>query len=797
MALTPALRSLLLAAVLAAALTLTATQLPAASSSWAAISWSTTSAQPFSNSEAQGLALGGRLYSFGGFDSRKSCCTPTSRAYRLDPGSGWTALASMPAQNGTGFGGVTHAGMATDGTYIYWAGGYTSNSAGTGQIFGTREVWRYDPRTNTYSRMPDLPLARAAGQLAYLGGKLHYFGGTNLARTADVGEHWALDLSTPTAGWVARASLTNARHHMGVAVVGAQIYAIGGQHAHDAGLTTQDDVHAYDPVADVWRQRADLPRAIGHISSSAFAMDGRIVVLGGEVAHNSVIADTYAYDPVTNGWTALTPLPSPRRSGVADAIDGVLYYTTGQSSTTFKGVPAAPPAEWPKRLNFQPAGAAVPAGHVVDSGLGYDAGRGFGWVREDSLDATTHAPIDISPNARDRNATSDQRLDTLQHMQFPAGVANSTAVKTPAAWEIAVPAGSYDVTVVVGDAAAIYDSTHRINVEGQLAVGPFQPSSGNRHASATRTVAVSDGRLTIDARGGSNTKIDHIEIAPAATGGDSTPPAQPTGVTAAAGDGQVTLRWLAGPESDLDGYRVYRSTSTPVPMGDPISGPSLVAGTSFTDSSAQNGTTYHYVVVAVDTSANASAPSATVSATPQAAAPPAVDLKVNFQPAASTVPSGHTKDSGLSYAATRGFGWVREDSLSSMTHVGLDVSPNARDRNVTSDQRLDTLMHMQYPQAVSSSTAVKIAAAWEAAVPEGTYEVTVGVGDAAAIYDSTHRIRIEGEVAIVGFVPTSGNRFAQATRTVAVTDGRLTIDAVGGTNTKLDFTTVRSADAQG
>lgn len=677
-----AARRVLAATVLALALSITPAR--AAPATWTSLTWSTTFPQPHYNSEAQGLALGGRLYSFGGFDALKSCCTPTSRAYRMDPATGWTALAPMPAENGTSFGGVTHAGLTTDGTYIYWAGGYTADATGTRQIFGTKEVWRYDPAADSYSRLPDLPLIRAAGQLAYIDGKLHYFGGTNLARTAEVGEHWALDLSNPAAGWAPRAPLPNPRHHMGAAVLDGKIYAVGGQHGHDAQLTTQNDVHAYDPITDVWTQRADLPKSIGHISSGTFAMDGRVVVLGGETANGAYIADTYAYDPDANQWTALTPLPSPRHSGVADDIAGVMYYTTGGSATTFKGVPGSSPA-WPKRFNFQPARAPVPATYSADSGLGYDAGRGFGWVREDSLSTTMHVPLVISPNARDRNLLTDQRLDTLLHMQFPASEPSSTAVKTPAAWELAVPDGTYAVTVSVGDAAYL-NSTHRINVEGQPAIESFQPASGNRFATATKTVTVSDGRLTVDAKGGTNTKIDYVAIAQA---------------------------------------------------------------------------------------------------------PPPVDLKVNFQPDAAPVPIGYAKDSGLAYSATRGFGWVREDSLSTTPHVGLDISPNARDRNLQGDQRLDTLMHMQYPPGGPSATAVRTHAAWEAAVPNGTYDVTVSVGDAAANFDSTHRIALEGTVAIAGFAPTSANRFAQVTQTVAVSDGRLTVDASGGTNTKINFVTIK------
>ena len=780
------IRSLLGVVLGAAILAVSGPPAWAASATWTTLTWSTTFPQPYRNSEAQGLVLDGRLYSFGGFDSGKSCCTPTARAYRLDPTTGWSSLAPMPAENGTNHGGVTHAGFATDGTYIYWAGGYTSNSAGTGQIYGTREVWRYDPVANAYARMPDLPLTRSAGQLAYLDGRLHYFGGTNLARTADVGEHWSLDLADPAGGWVPRAPLPSPRHHMGAAVFGGRIYAIGGQHAHDAALTTQDDVHAYDPGTDAWAPRANLPKAVGHISSATFALDGRIIVLGGETANGVAVPDANAYDPRSNTWAGLTPLPSPRRSGVAGAISGILYYSTGNSTTTtYKGVPDTLPA-WPRRINFQPAGAAVPVGYRVDSGLGYDAGRGYGWVREDSLGAATPTPLDISPNARDRGLLSDQRLDTLLHMQFPSTASSTTAVKIPAAWQLAVPAGTYAVTLSVGDAAANYDSVHRINVESEVATGPFQPTATSRFASATKTVTVTDGLLTIDARGGTNTKIDYVDVA--MVSGDTTPPPAPTSLTAAAGDAQVRLDWIASTASDVAGYRVYRSTSTPVALSGPISGASLVSGTSFTDSTAQNGTAYHYVVVAVDTSGNASSASATADATPQ----PAVDLEVNFQPDAAPVPSGYIKDSGAGYSGTRGFGWIREDSLST-THVALDVSPNGRDRNRLSDQRLDTFIHMQYPKDGTSSSAIRTPAAWEAAVPNGRYDVTVNVGDADPNYDSMHRIAVEGVVAISGFVPTSAGRFSQAHATVAVSDGRLTVDAIGGTNTKIDFVTIRTA----
>lgn len=76
-------------------------------------------------------------------------------------------------------------------------------------------------------------------------------------------------------------------------------------------------------------------------------------------------------------------------------------------------------------------------------------------------------------------------------------------------------------------------------------------------------------------------------------------------------------------------------------------------------------------------------------------------------------------------------------------------------------------------------------------MPNGSYSVTVSVGDAITS-DSTHRIRIEGQAAIAGFVPTSSNRFARAMRVVTGA-GRPSVDAIGATNTRIDYVDVTSA----
>ncbi|MDT9726211.1 hypothetical protein DUZ99_14615 [Xylanibacillus composti] len=93
-------------------------------------------------------------------------------------------------------------------------------------------------------------------------------------------------------------------------------------------------------------------------------------------------------------------------------------------------------------------------------------------------------------------------------------------------------------------------------------------------------------------------------------GGSPGVPAAPTGLTATAGDGQVSLSW--NPSSGATSYTVKRSVFN----GGPYAIMGTISGTSFTDNNATNGITFYYVVSA-ENSAGSSANSSQVSATPQ------------------------------------------------------------------------------------------------------------------------------------------------------------------------------------
>uniref|UniRef100_UPI000FDA2D25 malectin domain-containing carbohydrate-binding protein n=1 Tax=Georgenia faecalis TaxID=2483799 RepID=UPI000FDA2D25 len=368
------------------------------------------------------------------------------------------------------------------------------------------------------------------------------------------------------------------------------------------------------------------------------------------------------------------------------------------------------PVEEAIRVNFSNQAAALPTGYLRDFGQPFgartrsDQGSGltFGWRNE-----TNGQPIDLSVggatgpgNGRDRNtAQADQRLDTVMHMQSADVTASGSTfngVSAYAFWELALPNGTYEVTVAAGDSAVNSDpERHVINVEGEPAITPpFVPTgaagANSRHKTVTVEVTVTDGALTVDAEGGTNTKINYIDVVP-------------TGATDPGGD-------------------------------DPSDG---------------------------------------------------AQVKIHFAPASAPAVDGWTAETGLAYSDARGFGWVN-------AATGAPVDRTAATRHRTGPMSgitfptKDTLKSFAFLDNASQPTYTN--GRWEYAVPNGTYEVAVSVGDANHL-DSTHGVTAEGQPVIASFVPTATTPFQTGVRTVTVTDGKLSI-ANSGTNTKINWVSI-------
>lgn len=163
-------------------------------------------------------------------------------------------------------------------------------------------------------------------------------------------------------------------------------------------------------------------------------------------------------------------------------------------------------------------------------------------------------------------------------------------------------------------------------------------------------------------------------------------------------------------------------------------------------------------------------------------------IRVNFQSPEAPVPEGFLADFGEPYGPRTGpgqgrgltYGWVHEGTTEPVNVIG-----QGRDRDVIEDQRVDTLIHMEGWDPALGKT---VPAAWEIAVPNGRYAVSVSVGDQTR--NSTNTINVEGLTAIKDFRGTPTEDHQENTVDVTVADGRLTIDSIGGANTKINYAVV-------
>jgi glucose/arabinose dehydrogenase len=443
------------------------------------------------------------------------------------------------------------------------------------------------------------------------------------------------------------------------------------------------------------------------------------------------------------GFTRTLGAPSPQTVGgvtyafVSWSDLGAQTHTvnTPAVATTYTAIYQIQIAPAPGiNIDFQPAGAAYP-GYLVDSGQIYgDRGNGYtyGW-NADKTAASRNRNSSISP---------DERYDTLIHME------NSV-------WEIAVPNGSYTVHAVVGD-PAYADVVSKLTVEGLLAINGTTNTS-TPWLEATVTVSVNDGRLTLGNLAGSWNKICYIDISAPAS--DTTAPVisgvSASGLTSAA----ATLNWTTNEASDS---QVEYGTSPSYGSSTTLNS-ARVTSHSQTLSGLTPNTTYHFRVKSRDAAGNL-AVSGDFVFTTLPSVPSGVIARVNFQPAGAAFP-GYLVDSGQAYGA-RGngftYGWNADKTAASRN----------RNSSTSPDERYDTLIHMED-------------SVWEIALPNGSYTVHVVVGD-PAYADIVSRLTVEGALAINGTTNTS-TRWLEATVTVSVTDGRLSVGNLAGSWNKICY----------
>jgi Kelch motif len=148
----------------------------------------------------------------------------------------------MPRGRGAG-------GVAVFNNKIYYAGGLANSAA---------VPWFdvYDPATNTWAQLPDMPTARDHFHAAVVNGKFYAIGGRNVQIGAMTAVNQAFDFATGQ--WTSGlAPLPTPRGGFAAAGLGDEVLVIGGE----GGGQTWNKVEAYNTLTNTWRTLAPMPTA--------------------------------------------------------------------------------------------------------------------------------------------------------------------------------------------------------------------------------------------------------------------------------------------------------------------------------------------------------------------------------------------------------------------------------------------------------------------------------------------------------------------------------------------------------
>ena len=224
---------------------------------------------------------------------------------------------------------------------------------------------------------------------------------------------------------------------------------------------------------------------------------------------------------------------------------------------------------------------------------------------------------------------------------------------------------SSNLTVNSG-ATLILNSTTNFVVGGNVIFGgavTVKPSTTNISAGTYTLLTYSNSlsgtpTFTYSAPSGSGqTAVFSTATAKVVTVTISAPPSVPTGLTATAGDAQVTLGWNAA--TNASGYNVKRSLTS---GGSYTVIATNLARLAYTNTGLADGTLYYYVVSATNATAE-SANSTQVSARPVSATSPEMTLVCTNAQLALAWPADHTGWllEGQTNALGQGLGtnWVR------------------------------------------------------------------------------------------------------------------------------------------
>lgn len=286
-------------------------EIPSAAVAAAANSWSNRAAYPGRVTTEGFLAMAPNaagqsiVYYLGGVPMTEDEAFNGVRvkAYNVATNSWTTKTAGVQVWQTNGAGKI--------GSRIYFSGGLADENM-EHELFYTSDVWAYDYGSDRMIRKAGLPIVGGLGVSGVIDGKLYVLPG------------FCSTIGFPAPGYCSEERFATRRFFR------------------------------YDPAANQWVGRPWAPH--NHARGAAGVIQGKLYVVGGvDLRTEAGTADLDVYDPATNTWKTLAPIPTGGRA-IGAVIGGKLFvivqprsgerraydYTPGTNAWRSRAVPKLP-----------------------------------------------------------------------------------------------------------------------------------------------------------------------------------------------------------------------------------------------------------------------------------------------------------------------------------------------------------------------------------------------------------------------------------------------------------------------
>ena len=212
------------------------------------------------------------------------------------------AATPMPAPR-TGLAGVAWQG------FVIVAGGIDSSGD------ASKRVDAYDPASGTWQRGPDLPGAVHDAALAVLGNELWVIGGLSEQGDQSIAQATTYRFDTSTNNWTAGPNLQTPRGGPAVATVGDTLVVVGGETTDGGDLDTVETLKA---GADAFADAPPLAQKRGY--ATALVVGGRVYAIGGrDGGVSNALGSVESWKPGEGNWSAADTLNTKRTSAASSA----------------------------------------------------------------------------------------------------------------------------------------------------------------------------------------------------------------------------------------------------------------------------------------------------------------------------------------------------------------------------------------------------------------------------------------------------------------------------------------------